>query len=45
MVEQAVGDLPAARASLTSALALNPYFSPLHAPRAQAALAELGGPV
>jgi len=24
-------------------LKINPYFSPLHAPRAKAALAELGG--
>lgn len=45
IIEMAVGDLPAARASLSSALALNPYFSPLHAPRAQAALTGLGGPV
>lgn len=45
MVELAVGDLPAARVSLSSALALNPHFSTLHAPRAQAALAGLGGPV
>ena len=38
MIEMAVGDLPAARRSLTSALDLNPHFSVLHAPRAQAAL-------
>ena len=45
MIELAVGDAAAARRSLTSALALNPHFSVLHAPRAQAALAQLGGPV
>lgn len=44
MIEMAVGDLPAARRSLTSALDLNPHFSVLHAPRAQAALDQIGGP-
>ena len=44
MIELAVGDAPAARRSLSSAMALNPHFSVLHAPRAQAALAQLGGP-
>ncbi|HEY2764460.1 MAG TPA: tetratricopeptide repeat protein [Pseudonocardiaceae bacterium] len=33
-----------ARAALSRALAINPYFSPLAAPRAKQALAELGGP-
>lgn len=45
MIELAVGDRDAARRSLSSALTLNPYFSTLHAPRARAALQELGGPV
>ena len=43
MIEMAVGDLPAARQSLTGALDLNPHFSLLHAPRAQAALEQAGG--
>jgi len=42
MIEQAVGDLPAARQSLTAALDINPHFSPLYAPRARAMLDELG---
>ena len=42
MIEMAVGDIPAARQSLASALEINPHFSPLHAPRAEAALAQLG---
>lgn len=42
MIELALGDKAAARASLSSALDINPYFSPLHAPRAQAALDQLG---
>ena len=42
VIEMAVGDIPAARQSLGSALEINPYFSPLHAPRAEAALAQLG---
>ena len=44
MIQQAVGDSTAARLSLTRALATNPWFSPLLAQRARAALAELGGP-
>lgn len=44
MIELAVGDLPAARQSLTSALDLNPHFSILHAPRARTALEQVGGP-
>lgn len=42
IIEMSVGDLPAARASLTSAMEINPYFSPLQAPRAKAALERLG---
>ncbi|MEO6880197.1 MAG: tetratricopeptide repeat protein, partial [Mycobacteriaceae bacterium] len=45
MIEAGVGDTSAARATLTRALDLNPYFSPLSAPRARAALAKLGGPL
>jgi tetratricopeptide (TPR) repeat protein len=45
MIELALGDRQAARASLNSALALNPYFSTLHAPRAAAALRSLDEPV
>ncbi|WP_329172401.1 tetratricopeptide repeat protein [Streptomyces sp. NBC_01477] len=41
MIEQALGDTSAARTDLTGALAINPHFSPLHAPRARAALAAL----
>jgi hypothetical protein len=43
MIERALGLRDAARRSLTGALHLNPRFSPLLAPRARAALAELGG--
>lgn len=42
IIEMSLGDLPAARQSLSSAMEINPYFSPLHAPRAQAALDQLG---
>ena len=42
MIEMAVGDLTAARQSLDFALDINPHFSPLHAPRARAALDRLG---
>lgn len=45
MIEAGVGDTSTARTTLTEALALNPYFSPLSAPRARTALAGLGGPV
>ncbi len=45
MIERSLGMKPQARASLTQALEINPYFSPLEAPRAKAALAALGGPV
>jgi tetratricopeptide (TPR) repeat protein len=43
MIERALGMRDAARASLRAALQLNPRFSPLLAPRARAALAQLGG--
>lgn len=43
-IEKALGMDDEARATLGEALAVNPYFSPVLAPRAQAALAELGGP-
>jgi len=42
-VEAAAGDPAAARSALRRALDLNPRFSPLHAPRAAALLARLGG--
>lgn len=45
IIEAALGMAPQARATLTSALTTNPRFSPLFAPRAQQALALLGGPV
>lgn len=41
MVELALGRDQAARRHLQAALDANPWFSPLHAPRAEAALAEL----
>ncbi|UZJ23513.1 tetratricopeptide repeat protein [Rhodococcus antarcticus] len=44
IIEQSLGMTPQARATLTSALAINPYFSPLFAPKAQQALTALGGP-
>ncbi len=42
MIEKALGKDVAARASLRRALEINPHFSPLQAPRARAALDELG---
>ena len=42
MIAQAQGDSAAARDFLSRALAHNPHFSPLYAPRAQQALATLG---
>lgn len=46
MIAKAQGDEAWARRWLTDSLAMNPKWSPLHAPRAVAALAELGaGPV
>jgi tetratricopeptide (TPR) repeat protein len=44
MIAAAQGDVAAARRWLTRSLERNPAWSPLHAPRAAAALAELGGP-
>lgn len=41
MIEKSLGQLPAAKADLTKALAVNPHFSPLQVPVARAALAEL----
>ena len=41
VVEAAAGDRAAARTALERALELNPAFSPLHAPRARALLADL----
>ncbi len=41
MIARALGDLPAARAHLETALTINPHFSPLRAPLARAALEEL----
>ena len=43
VIEAAVGEVEQARASLAQALDTNPYFSPLHAPRAQVLLESLGG--
>ncbi|MFI1682801.1 tetratricopeptide repeat protein [Streptomyces sp. NPDC020607] len=43
MIERAVGDKAAARESLTSALRLNPGFSPVGAREAREALRSLGG--
>ncbi|MFI6414540.1 tetratricopeptide repeat protein [Streptomyces sp. NPDC050585] len=43
-VERALGRDGAARRALEKALRINPYFSPLHAPAARRALAELGEP-
>lgn len=45
IVEQALGMNEQARISLDTALSINPYFSPLHAPQAKEALAALGGPL
>jgi tetratricopeptide (TPR) repeat protein len=41
-IELALGNRDAARTALSSALAINPYFSPLDAPQAARALATLG---
>ncbi|MEU3609337.1 tetratricopeptide repeat protein [Streptomyces sp. NPDC035033] len=43
-VERALGRTGPARRHLEEALRIHPAFSPLHAPRAEAALAELGEP-
>ncbi|MFG2676195.1 tetratricopeptide repeat protein [Streptomyces sp. NPDC048445] len=38
MIQQSLGNTDAARDDLTKALTINPHFSPLHAPKARAAL-------
>lgn len=38
MIQQSLGNTDAARDDLTRALAINPHFNPLHAPKARAAL-------
>lgn len=43
-IEAALGQQAAARRDLSAALALNPAFSPVQAPKARALLARLGGP-
>ncbi|MER5176887.1 tetratricopeptide repeat protein [Streptomyces sp. NPDC002896] len=43
-IERSLGRYGAARRHLQQALRINPYFSPLLAPRAEAALEELGEP-
>ncbi len=42
MIEMVLGDRGQARTDLRQALAINPYFSPLHEPQARQALAQLG---
>lgn len=42
-IEAATGHLADARRDLAAALATNPYFNPIQAPRARALLARLGG--
>ncbi|MGA5276775.1 tetratricopeptide repeat protein [Streptomyces cellulosae] len=44
MTEHSLERYGAARRHLTEALRINPWFSPLHAPRAKEALARLGEP-
>jgi tetratricopeptide (TPR) repeat protein len=44
LIEKALGRDAAARRHLAEALEINPWFSPLLAPRVEAALEELGGP-
>ncbi|MFC9081484.1 hypothetical protein ACFTY7_31670, partial [Streptomyces sp. NPDC057062] len=44
MTEHSLERYGAARRHLTEALRINPWFSPLHAPRAKAAVARLGEP-
>ncbi len=43
MIQESLGDVPAARAELATALEINPYFSPLWAPVARDVLDRLGG--
>jgi tetratricopeptide (TPR) repeat protein len=42
-IEDALGMTKAARADLSSALSINPWFSPVWAPAAKSALAKVGG--
>jgi tetratricopeptide (TPR) repeat protein len=44
MIERGLGRYGPARRHLEEALRINPRFSPLHAPVARAALAEMGAP-
>ncbi|HWS32133.1 MAG TPA: hypothetical protein VN408_05245 [Actinoplanes sp.] len=44
LIRLALHDRAGARADLTRALDLNPYFSPRYAPHARTVLTELGGP-
>jgi len=41
MIDRSLGNIDAARAELSAALSINPHFSPLAAPIARQALAEL----
>lgn len=43
MILASLGRRAQAEAQLAEALTINPYFSPLHAPRARATLADLKG--
>lgn len=43
MIERALGDAAAARTELTTALQINPHFSPLLASKARQSLQDLGG--
>lgn len=43
LIEKALGNTDAAGADLETAISINPHFSPLQAPVAQQALAEMGG--
>lgn len=45
MIQASLGMDDEARASLSEAVATNPWFSPLHAPIAEDTLTRLGGPV
>lgn len=45
MIEKALGQGEAARKDLSTAMAINPYFSPLFSPVAKDALTQLGGPI
>ena len=45
IIEAALGMAEPARETLDTALGINEYFSPLHAPMAKEALAALGGPL